>query len=168
MDCVDSVVIHLVWIEVAIERVVEGRWDAVAVSRVLGGPPSFRITRTSETPRGSVQPSSTSRWRNSTRTSLTSRQRKKEWTERNLLATDSTAPRLHSKRRSQQLHHPALPHVHVIKFARADLGDTGPVTGMIKGSPALANDDKREGTETVGRRRRPRQPDSIAQNLGVE
>lgn len=27
-------------------------------------------------------------------------------------------------------------HVHVIKFTRADLGDAGPITGMIKSSPA--------------------------------
>ena len=59
-------------------------------------------------------------------------------------------------------------HMHVVEFARADLGDAGSITGMLKCPTALANDDKRERAETVGRRRRPRQSDSISQNLGIK
>ena len=57
-----------------------------------GGPPCFRITRTSETPRGNDHPSSTSRFRNSTRTSFTSARNRNGPSE--IAATDSLEPRL--------------------------------------------------------------------------
>ena len=89
---VDPVVINLIRIEVAVECVVERGRKPSPSRGVLAAAPWLRITRTSETPRGPTSRARPPRWRNSTRTSLTSAKKTNGPFE--IATTDSTPSRL--------------------------------------------------------------------------